>query len=204
MRGDTDGRACEGGNDPGVVAALRLTFREPASSRRESGTPPPLEPGPPVRDREPHRYRRWAFRALLIGLAAFALAQAVPYGRSHSNPPTLAEPQWNTPATRALAVRACFDCHSNLTTWPWYSNVAPISWLVQRDVDGGRAALNFSEWTLPQDGAGDVSEAISGGSMPPWFYVLIHPKASLSKADQQALIAGLAATFRNSPPKGGG
>jgi len=166
---------------------------------------PPLPPGPaqppgPI----PHRYRRWLIRALLAGSALFILIQAVPYGRSHTNPPTLAEPRWDSAATRALAARACFDCHSNLTSWPWYSNVAPVSWLVQRDVDGGRAALNFSEWTLPQDGAGDVTEAISGGSMPPWFFVLMHPNANLSKSDQQRLITGLAATFRNSPPKGGG
>jgi len=149
-------------------------------------------------------FGKWVVRIALGGLLLFALAQAVPYGRAHHNPPTLAEPHWNSPATRELAVRACFDCHSNLTTWPWYSNVAPMSWLVQRDVDGGRAALNFSEWTKPQDGAGDAAEAISGGSMPPWFYLPLHPKANLSAAEKQALISGLAATFRASPPIGGG
>ena len=137
-------------------------------------------------------------------LALLLLAQAVPYGRSHTNPPTSAEPRWDSPQTRELAARACFDCHSNLTKWPWYSNIAPVSWLIQRDVDGGRAALNFSEWNKPQDGAGDAAEAIASGSMPPWFYPIMHPNASLSKADQQRLIAGLAATLRNSPPKGGG
>jgi hypothetical protein len=144
---------------------------------------------------------RWL---LLAGAALFLLAQVVPYGRSHKNPPVTAEPRWNSPQTRELAARACFDCHSNLTTWPWYSNVAPVSWLVQRDVDGGRGALNFSEWNRPQDGAGDVAEAISSGSMPPWFFTIVHPKSNLSKADQQRLIVGLAATFRNSPPIGGG
>jgi hypothetical protein len=147
--------------------------------------------------------RRWALRALLVGAGLFILAQAVPYGHSHTNPPTTAEPKWNSPATRELAARACFDCHSNLTKWPWYTNVAPVSWLVQRDVDGGRAALNFSEWNKPQDGAGDVAEVISSGSMPPWFYPLMHSKANLSSLEQRALIDGLAATFRNSPPIGG-
>jgi Haem-binding domain len=142
-------------------------------------------------------------RIFFVGVGLFALAQAVPYGRSHTNPPTLAEPQWSSPATRALAQRACFDCHSNLTAWPWYTNIAPVSWLTQNDVDGGRSALNFSEWTKPQDAGGDVAGAISGGSMPPWFYVIMHPKASLSKADKQALSDGLAATFRSSPPIGG-
>ena len=130
--------------------------------------------------------------------------QLVPYGRSHTNPPVLAEPRWNSPQTRELARRACFDCHSNLTTWPWYSSIAPVSWLVQRDVDGGRSSLNFSEWNRPQDGAGDAVEAVAGGSMPPWFYPLLHPKANLSSAEKQKLEAGLAATLRNSPPIGGG
>jgi hypothetical protein len=142
--------------------------------------------------------------ALAVGFGAFAFAQAVPYGRSHTNPAVQAEPQWDSPRTRELAARACFDCHSNLTTWPWYSNVAPVSWLVQRDVDGGRGELNFSSWNLRQDGAADAAEAVAGGSMPPWYYVVLHPKAKLSSADKQALIRGLAATLRNSPPIGGG
>ena len=154
------------------------------------------------------RPRSWR-RALLWGgvgaLALFALIQAVPYGRSHSNPPVMMEPNWDSPRTRALAQRACFDCHSNQTKWRWYSNVAPVSWLVQRDVDGGRSAFNFSAWNRPQDiGAGDLAEAIRGGSMPPWFYVLVHPNASLSSADKDALIRGLNATLTVSPPKGGG
>jgi heme-binding protein len=167
---------------------------------RSSGIPPS-----PVADkRRPNRGWRWPLWVLVGVVAAFLLAQAVPYGLSHTNPPVAAEPRWDSTQTRALAARACFDCHSNLTTWPWYSNVAPVSWLIQRDVDDGRGALNFSEWNKPQDGAGDVADAISSGSMPPWFYPLMHPKARLSQADQQNLIAGLAATFRNSPPRGGG
>ena len=53
----------------------------------------------------------------------------VPFGHSHTNPPVTKEPAWNSPDTRALVQRACFDCHSNQTTWPWYSHVAPVSWL---------------------------------------------------------------------------
>jgi hypothetical protein len=145
-------------------------------------------------------------RWLGVGAAAlFLLIQAVPYGRSHSNPPVTMEPKWDSPTTRALAQRACFDCHSNLTKWRWYSNIAPVSWLVQRDVEGGRSAFNFSEWGRPQDvSAGDLADAIRGGSMPPWFYTLVHPKAGLSSAEKDALIRGLNATLAASPPKGGG
>jgi cytochrome c551/c552 len=138
-------------------------------------------------------------------LALFVLIQAVPYGRDHSNPRVTLEPRWDSARTRALAQSACFDCHSNLTKWRWYSNVAPMSWLVQSDVDGGRSTLNFSEWDRPQEtDTGDIAEAIRGGSMPPWFYTPLHPDAKLSSAEQDALIRGLDATFAASPPRGGG
>jgi hypothetical protein len=86
--------------------------------------------------------------------------------------------------------------------WPWYSNVAPVSWLVQHDVDEGRSTLNFSEWNRPQE-SDDVVEAIAAGSMPPWYYKIQHSNSRLSSAERQALMDGLAATLRNSPPAGG-
>jgi hypothetical protein len=151
------------------------------------------------------RWRKVLFRGVVGLVALFGLIQAVPYGRSHSNPPALAEPRWDSPTTRALAVRACFDCHSNLTKWRWYSNVAPASWLIQRDVAAGRNQFNFSEWNKPQDvGIGDIVDSIRGGSMPPWFYTLPHPSAGLSSAEKDSLIRGLEATFATSPPLGGG
>lgn len=151
------------------------------------------------------RWKRWLLRGGVVLVLLFGLIQAVPYGRSHSNPPVVAEPRWDSPTTRALAVRACFDCHSNETQWRWYSNVAPASWLIQRDVDGGRSQFNFSEWSRPQDvSIGDIVDSIRGGSMPPWFYVILHSSAGLSSAEKSALIRGLEITFAASPPKGGG
>ena len=151
------------------------------------------------------RWQRLLLWGGLGGLVLFVLAQAVPYGRSHTNPPVTAEPAWDSPQTRALAARACFDCHSNLTTWKWYSNVAPVSWLVQNDVNGGRGQFDFSEWNRPQDvSAGDLADAIRGGSMPPWFYTIVHGSARLSGAERDALIAGLNATLAASPPRAGG
>ena len=150
------------------------------------------------------RWQRWLILGGLAALALFILIQAVPYGRNHSNPPVTQEPKWDSPQTRALAARACFDCHSNLTKWRWYSNIAPVSWLIQRDVDGGRSQFNFSEWNKPQDiSIGDLADSIRGGSMPPWFYVIPHPSADLSAAEKDALIRGLTATLTASPPKGG-
>jgi heme-binding protein len=134
---------------------------------------------------------------LVVGLVlvvGFLGAQAIPYGRAHSNPPVQTEPAWDSPTTRALTVTACFDCHSNETEWPWYSNIAPVSWLVQSDVDRGREALNFSQWGGENEG-GDAAERVQDGTMPPFSYTLTHPDAALSEADRDALIRGLVATF---------
>jgi hypothetical protein len=77
-------------------------------------------------------------------------------------------------------------------------------WLVQSDVDGGRSALNFSEWNRPQDvDLDEIDEAIRSGSMPPWFYRVPHPAARLSPAEKDALIRGLDETFARSAPPGG-
>jgi hypothetical protein len=138
---------------------------------------------------------------LLMGLGGlFVLIQAVPYGRSHENPPVVQEPAWDSPATRALAVRACFDCHSNQSVWPWYSNVAPVSWFVQQHVNEGRETLNFSELQRPQKRAHKAGEEVEEGGMPLTSYLLLHSEAKLSTAERTALVSGLKATF----PGGGG
>jgi hypothetical protein len=127
---------------------------------------------------------------VLIGLVLFALIQLVPYGRSHKNPPVVQEPNWDA-QTRAIAKKACFDCHSNEVVWPWYSNIAPVSWLVQRDVDEGRRHLNFSEWGSNNRSVGEIAEVIQEGEMPPAQYTLIHTAAKLTAAEKQTLIQGL-------------
>lgn len=130
-------------------------------------------------------------RAALVLGVVFVGIQFVPYGRDHSNPPTRQEPAWNSPDTRALAKRACFDCHSNETQYPWYSSVAPISWLTERDTMEGRSKLNFSEWDRPQRGAGEAAEELQKGEMPLWFYTPLHSNAKLSAAERATLVAGL-------------
>ncbi len=90
----------------------------------------------------------------VVGAVALAAIQFVPYGRDHTNPPVTASPAWDSPRTEQLVRAACYDCHSNETVWPWYSSVAPASWLLQRDVDEGRDHMNFSEWELHRPGGG--------------------------------------------------
>jgi hypothetical protein len=127
----------------------------------------------------------------LVLLTGFLLIQLIPYGHQHTNPPVQQEPAWPDTQTRDLAVRACFDCHSNETTWPWYSNIAPVSWLVAHDVEEGRQRMNFSEWNRAHNAVGEVSEVVNSGEMPPFYYAIMHPKAQLTDAEKQILVNGI-------------
>ncbi len=140
----------------------------------------------------------WKRIGLWVACATAGLAgllQLIPYGRRHDNPPVRMEPAWDSPRTRELAVRACYDCHSNEVRWPWYSHVAPVSWLVQHDVDEGRRAMNLSEWDRPQKEAHEAAEEVAKGKMPPWFYTPLHPPAKLSREERDQLITGLERTL---------
>jgi hypothetical protein len=94
----------------------------------------------------------------------------------------------------AILNRACKDCHSNSTRWPWYSRLAPVSWVIAHDVKGGRAALNFSEWrttsgATPLLAVGALAAscaAVKSRQMPPTSYLALHPEAKLSPNDIQA------------------
>jgi mono/diheme cytochrome c family protein len=134
--------------------------------------------------------------AVLVVVLLFGLMQLVPFGRNHTNPPVAQEPAWDSPRTRELAVRACFDCHSNETTWPWYSSIAPVSWLVQRDVQEGRRELNFSTWGQQRERVREIGETVREGEMPPFFYVWMHPAAKLTAQEASELAQGLEATVR--------
>lgn len=111
------------------------------------------------------------------------------------NPPTdPAACMWNDrrihPQVAAVLQRACADCHSHETRWPWYSQISPVNWLVARDVRKGRAKLNFSKWTgASRNVSQDIADAIDKGSMPPKEYVWMHPESKLSQADKDLLFA---------------
>jgi mono/diheme cytochrome c family protein len=137
-------------------------------------------------------------RVFAAAIGLFLAIQLVPYGRDHKNPPVVREPAWESEATRQLVRRACFDCHSNQTNWPWYAGVAPASWLVYNDVAEGRESLNFSDWLDGRregEKGDEIRKEIEEGEMPPFQYRLAHPESRLSGAEKQSLIKGLTATL---------
>jgi hypothetical protein len=134
--------------------------------------------------------KRSAKIAVGVGVALVAI-QVVRFERN--NPPVTGE--IDVPAdVRAVLRRACYDCHSNETVWPWYSQVAPASWLLARDVRAGRRHVNFSEWkSLPPEKADKkrrgCGEQVRKGEMPLWFYVPLHPDARLTDADKALIVS---------------
>jgi hypothetical protein len=139
---------------------------------------------------------------IILAAVIFSIAiQLIPYGNNHANPPILREPAWDSPTTRILAQKACFDCHSNETKWPWYSKIAPISWLVYWDVVEGREHLNFSDWrsgSRKSERPQKITKEVIEGEMPPLQYYIAHPEAKLDVQSKKLLIDGLAATAAGS------
>lgn len=135
-------------------------------------------------------------KIIAAGAAVLVAIQFVPFGRDHQNPPVTGEPQWDRPETRELFFRGCRDCHSNETVWPWYSSVAPLSWLASLDVSIGRKKFNVSEWGRPGRNEGDeAAEELRDAKMPPWFYLPSHPEARFTPEEKETLVRGLEATF---------
>jgi hypothetical protein len=135
---------------------------------------------------------RW-FKLSLFAFAVLGLGiQFVPVSRT--NPPVVKELTWDSPKTRAYAQRACFDCHSNETKWPWYAYVAPISWMIAKDVKEARESFNFSEIT-PLDRVDILTDRIESGEMPLPRYLAIHAEARLSATEKQEYVAGLQRSF---------
>ena len=147
--------------------------------------------------------RKLTGRTLLAVVTGALGIQLVPYGRVHANPPVLQEPAWDSARTRQLFMVACADCHTNGTKWPWYSSVAPVSWLAARHVQERRALFNVSEWSGSNESGEEAAESVMNASMPSWDYKLMHPEARLSAAETEGLVAGLVATFGGEGGEGG-
>jgi hypothetical protein len=136
---------------------------------------------------------RWT-RTLGLGLAAVcAAAQLV---RPAHTRPTGGGRMAAPPDVLRVLQPACFDCHSGETTWPWYSQIAPLSWVLARDVAAGRQRLNFSAWA---DYASDpetlahkfdqIAARVADRSMPPLYYRALHSAARLTPAERALLVA---------------
>ena len=133
--------------------------------------------------------RRWSKVLLAIALLLVCI-QLVPVSRD--NPPVTAA------ITAPVAVQevletSCYDCHSNLTRWPWYSRVAPVSWLIRHDVSEGRDQLNFSEWAdysarRQNHKLEELEDMIRDKKMPLKKYLPLHPEARLTAAEEETLI----------------
>ena len=137
----------------------------------------------------------WWIKTLVILVVLFGLIQLIPFGKDHQNPPVGAVATFDSPATQTLVANTCYDCHSDQTKWPWYSNIAPVSWLIQRDVNEGRQNMNFNQWSsnslVSQELFGAAAQAVSEGKMPPFYYVWLHPTANLSTTARNQLVLGL-------------
>ncbi|MCA9731282.1 MAG: heme-binding domain-containing protein [Deferribacteres bacterium] len=126
----------------------------------------------------------------LILILIFIIIQFVPVEKT--NPPVTAPLRASDDVTHIMK-SACYDCHSNETVWPWYSHVAPVSWLLSDHVRNGRRHLNFSAWgeypgKRKLKKLDEIAEEIEGGNMPLAGYVKMHSEANLSAEQKQVLI----------------
>jgi len=136
---------------------------------------------------------RWTGIALVV---VFAAIQAIRPAKT--NPPidqskTIENNTQMSPEVVAVLDRACADCHSSKTTWPWYSQIAPISWYLADHVKDGRKELSLSDWGTYETRRksrklDEIREQVESGTMPIKSYVLLHPNAKLSDADRRLLI----------------
>jgi len=133
-------------------------------------------------------------RILTFGSVLILIALAIQFiPVTRSNPPATAD--LAAPAeVKAILKASCYDCHSNETEWPWYSRVAPVSWLVASDTTNGRKKFNFSDWNTYPSGkqAAILAHAvreIRRGDMPPWYYTIKHGEARLTPEKKAVLEA---------------
>jgi cytochrome c551/c552 len=135
---------------------------------------------------------KWILLIILIVIVAIQL-----YRPAMTNPPvdasrTVQATAQVPPQVDAILRRSCYDCHSHETRWPWYTKIAPTSWLLASDVNEGRQEANFSNWAAfdkphAAKKLDRICKEVQGGDMPPWYYLPMHQTAKLSDADRQTL-----------------
>ena len=130
-------------------------------------------------------------KCLLPAAAAVVAMQVVRYPRSN---PAVESDLVAPPEIKSVLHRACYDCHSNETQWPWYGAIAPLSWLLHHEVTEGRRRLNFSDWADYAADPGtaaqklsEISRSVATDTMAPWYYLLLHPSARLTAAERDRI-----------------
>ena len=128
--------------------------------------------------------------SVAVVVTLLIVAQFIPTNRT--NPPVQSDVQAPA-AVKAILVKACFDCHSHVTRWPWYAQVAPLSWWINGHVNEGRKDLNFSRWPtfdyMTQDLLlREIDKQVAAGKMPPRSYAVGHPEARLNENEREALL----------------
>lgn len=135
---------------------------------------------------------KWSGIVLVVVFAGAQLVRPAKTNPAVDESRTIQAHAQMTPEVAAIFKRACYDCHSHETTWPWYSNVAPVSWFVIDHVNHGRGHLNFSNWTQSGEKAGkhdmsgkldEIVEEVKSRKMPLSSYLWLHPDAKLSDQD---------------------
>jgi hypothetical protein len=150
---------------------------------------------------------RRPLQVALVLIVGFAVAQVI--RPTHANPPVdrsrTIDAQPGTSAELAAVLdRSCGDCHSNRTAWRWYTQVAPVSWLMSYGVAKGREAVNFSEWAAyPPERRRQLLDAVcrdvSSGRMP-GAYAVLRPETRLSAGDLQTICRGTGELAREVSP----
>lgn len=134
---------------------------------------------------------------LIVLLAAFVIVQFIPSGRPINQPVVgqdIFENQKIPPEVKTLLKNACYDCHSQAVRYPWYAYVAPVSWLVAKDVNRGREHLDFGKWgelskRKQIKALGEIAEEVEDKNMPMQIYVNLHSEAKLTDEQRTLIIS---------------
>ena len=138
--------------------------------------------------------KRVLIAAGAVAIAALGGSLIHPFGppSGHASNQTVLREAQIDPQTLAIVQRACQNCHSEQTQWPWYSHVAPVSWLIARDVKEARSHMNLSRW--PDYSVDErmlllsaIGSAVRNNAMPVQRYLLLHPEARLSDGERQQI-----------------
>lgn len=138
--------------------------------------------------------KRAAYLFIALLCIGFVVLQINAARRDYVNPPVVSQPMWPSAYAEGLARRACFDCHSNETQWPWYAYTWPMGATVEYDVRKGRELLNFSEWTddcCPTALVEQMAIVVNNGQMPLPHYLALHPEAQLTYVERGVLTNAL-------------